>query len=179
MVMAAAMLLTGCILTRESFTPVRYFDLGNPDPSKFSGLKMESGQFSVAGPYRQEMVFRTKDNELVKDSFNRWALTPDDMLSRYLRIALSDVKGKPYSISGNILSFEADMTRKEAVLTVEYKIVAPADGQNVVSEEKTCTFRSKMDGSSAEAFAAAMSAAVADFTASISGGVAGKPVKNK
>jgi len=178
--MAAAMLVSGCVFTRESFTPVRYFDIGNPDPAKFAGIHLNVGQFSVAGPYRQEMVIRTVGNELVKDSFNRWALPPDAMLSRYFRIAFAEGRGRTdYTLSGSILSFEADLPKKEAVLTIEYRLVPPAEDTVAAAVEKTCTFRGKIEGNGAEAFAGAMSSAVAEFANSLAGARAGTAVKTK
>lgn len=167
MVVLAAVLLPGCFMGKETFIPVKYYDIGNPVTSKSTGFQVKTGAFTVIGPYRQEMIFRTEKNELLKDSYSRWALSPDVMLRRYLMLAFADSKGgTDYTISGSILSFEADLSTKEAVFTVEYSI-GSSDSKAAASVERTSTFRRKIDGTGAEAFAGAMSAAVAEFAVSV------------
>ncbi|HCE42438.1 MAG TPA: hypothetical protein DET40_02690 [Lentisphaeria bacterium] len=167
MLSIAVLFLAGCFFTKETFVPVKYYDIGNPDPSKFSKISLKAGAFTVTGPYKQEMVYRSEKNELIKEPYSRWAIAPDVMLRRYLKMAFADGKGKvEYTVTGNILAFEADLARKEAVLTVEYRIT-PSLPANSAYVEKTSTFRKKMDESEAEAFAGAMAGAVSDFAESI------------
>jgi uncharacterized lipoprotein YmbA len=166
MLSLVAFFLAGCVFTKETFVPVKYYDLGNPDPSKFPKISLKAGPFTVTGPYKQEMVYRTEKNELLKEQYNRWALAPDVMLNRYLKMAFTASAGKPeYTITGNVLAFESDLSTKEAVLTVEYSITPSMPAKQ--SYEKTLTFRKKMDGTGAEAFAAAMAGAVKDFADSM------------
>lgn len=167
MLSVAALFISGCFFTKEAFVPVRYYDVGNPDPSRFSKITLKTGAFTVTGPYKQEMIFRSDKNELVKEQYSRWAIAPDMMLKRYLKMAFADGRSKvEYTITGTILSFEADLSRKEAVLTVEYR-VTPSVPANSPYVEKTSTFRKKMNEPGAEAFAQAMAGAVADFADSI------------
>jgi hypothetical protein len=162
----AVLMLTGCVFTKEKFKPVRYFDIGNPEIAK-SPICLKVGSFTVTGPYKQEMVYRTEKNELLKDQYNKWALTPDILLRRYLIIAYPGDSSKELeiTITGNILSFEADILKKEVLFTVEYRITASS---NIATIEKISAFKAKFDDSSPEAFAQAMSHAVSDFTESLS-----------
>ena len=165
MLSLVVLFLGGCVFSKESFVPVKYYDIGNPDPAKFSKISLKPGVFTVTGPYKQEMVRRSEKNELVMEPYSKWAIAPDVMLKRYLKMAFADGGGEvEYAITGNILAFEAD--RQEAVLTVEYRITSsvPSDRACV---EKTSTFRKKIEGSGAGAFAEAMAGAVADFAGSI------------
>lgn len=162
------LMLAGCVFTKEKFKPVRYYDIGNPDVAK-SPICLKVASFTVTGPYRQEMVYRTEKNELLKDQYNKWALTPDILLRRYLKISYpgDSLKESEITITGNILCFEADILKKEALLTVEYRITAKAD-LKIAAIEKTSTFKAKLDDSSPEAFAQAMARTVSDFTESLS-----------
>lgn len=168
MISIAVLTLTGCIFTKEKFNAVRYYDIGNPEVAK-SPICLKVGSFSITGPYKQDMIYRTEKNELIRDQYNKWALTPDVLLRRYLKMSFPGESSKEsgFTITGNILSFEADVQKKEVLFTVEYRIEAQT-GSNVAVLEKTSTFKAKLDGNSPEAFASAMSRAVSDFAENMS-----------
>ena len=168
MMTIAVLMLTGCVFTREKFNPVRYYDIGNPEAVK-SPICLNVGSFTVTGPYKQDMIYRTEKNELLRDQYKRWALTPDILLRRYLKMSFTGEPSKEsgFAITGNILSFEADVMKKEVLFTVEYRITAQANS-NTAAQEKTSTFRAKLEDMSPEAFAEAMSHAVSDFTENLS-----------
>ena len=160
----AVLMLAGCVFTKEKFKPVRYYDIGNPEAAK-SPICLKVGSFAVTGPYKQEMIYRTDKNELLRDQYNKWALTPDILLRRYLKMSFPGESSRELglTIAGNIISFEADVVKKEVLFTVEYRITAQANS-NTAAQEKTSTFRAKLEDMSPEAFAEAMSHAVSDFT---------------
>ena len=164
----AVLMLTGCVFTKERFKPVRYYDIGNPMEAK-SPVCLKVGSFTVTGPYKQEMIYRTEENELSKDQYNKWALTPDILLRRYLKMSFpgETLKEPVTSITGNILSFEADVVKKEVLFTVEYRITSQGNS-NAAVLEKNMSFKAKLDDASPEAFARAMSRAVSDFTENLS-----------
>ena len=168
MMTIAVLMLTGCVFTKEKFNPVRYYDIGNPETAK-SPICLNVGSFTVTGPYKQDMIYRTEKNELLRDQYKRWALTPDILLRRYLKMSFPGETSKEsgFAITGNILSFEADVMKKEVLFTVEYRITAQADS-NIAALEKTSSFKAKLDDMSPEAFSRAMSQAVSDFTESLS-----------
>jgi len=130
---------------------------------------LKVGSFAVTGPYKQEMVYRTEKNELEKDPYNKWALTPDILLRRYLKMSFpGETSREPgTAITGNILSFEADVVKKEVLFTVEYRITSQENSSAAVLE-KNVSFKAKLDDVSPEAFARAMSQAVSAFTESLS-----------
>lgn len=167
MISIAVLMLAGCVFTKEKFHPVRYYDIGNPEAGK-SPICLQVGLFSVIGAYRQDMIYRTEKNELERDQFNKWALTPDILVRRYLKMSFLGESSKEsgFAITGNILSFEADVLKKEVLFTLEYRITTQANPDDAVLE-KTSTFKVTLDDSSPEAFARAMSRAVSDFTESL------------
>ena len=168
MIALAVLFLSGCVFTKEKFNPVRYYDIGNPESAK-SPICLKVGAFTVTGPYKQDMIYRTDKNELIRDQYNKWALTPDILLRRYLKMSFPGESSKEsgLTISGNILSFEADVLKKEVLFTLEYRITAQP-GLNAAALEKTATFKAKLDDPSPEAYAMAMSHAVSDFIESMS-----------
>ena len=121
-------------------------------------------KFSVDGPYKTKMFFRTTSNQLRFDDYNKWVQTPSIMLKRYLKLAF---RSKPmqnhkpqYSVELSILSFEADELTKHAVFIVEYKII------NLTSKNKKIfvkSFSNKMEEINPENFVQAMSTISADF----------------
>lgn len=177
MMSIAALMLAGCVFTKEKFNPVRYYDIGNPSEAK-SQTCLKIGAFTVTGPYKQDMIYRTEKNELLRDQYCKWALTPDILVRRYLKMSFpgESLRESGFAITGNILSFEADLVKKEACLTVEYRLTAQA-GSNTAVLEKTSTFKAKLDDTSPEAFAGAMSRTVSDFAESVSSDL--KKISNK
>lgn len=164
----AALMLAGCVFSKEKFIPVRYYDLGNPDAAK-SPVCLKVGSFAVTGPYKQDMVYRTGKNELLRDQYNKWALGPDILVRRHLKMSFpgETLKEAGFEITGNILAFEADLVKKEVLFTVEYSISSQASSK-IPAQDKISTFKAKFDDASPEAFARAMSLAVSDFTESVS-----------
>lgn len=173
----AVLILTGCVLTKEKFNPVRYYDIGNPVAAK-SPICLNVGPFSVTGPYKQDMIYRTEKNELLRDQYYKWALTPDILVRRYLKMSFpgENLRESGFTITGNILSFEADLVKKEVLFTLEYSISSQASSK-IPAQEKTSTFKAKLDDTSPEAFAGAMSRAVSDFTDSVNSDL--KRISNK
>lgn len=143
--------------------PVTY-DLGIPEPLALP-CKVQINPFRMDGAARFKMMGRIHGNQLETDEYHRWIMPPGPMLTRYLRMAFSESKpacGNKEIISGSILFFEADYTRKTAVLSVEYEI---RSGNSSVPEiRKTVMLRIPFPEQAASpqaAFAAAMQKAAA------------------
>ena len=158
-----SMLLAGCFFTKESYHPVRYFDIGKPEAGKYTAA-VRTVSFTSAGPYKFDVVYRTQQNELVKDDYNKWIQTPETMLENYIRICFASPDSKSdegsVRVAGRILIFEVDITKNETVISVEYKISA-----NDKTIEKTVTYKSTLKDKSPESIAEAMSGSAAKFAA--------------
>ncbi len=109
----------GCALFPASYQKTRYFDLGSP-PSLAAGIDVDS--VSMLGPYKRRMAYRKSDYELLFDDYNSWTLSPERMLEDYLVRALGGDKDSDTKIKVDILRFELDLAKNEAVLTVEYAL---------------------------------------------------------
>jgi len=155
---------SSCIFSTNTFRPVRYYDLGGAEVINNGGPYVRFLKFSVDGPYKTKMLFRTTSNQLRVDDYNKWVQTPSVMLKRYLKLAfrakpLGSVKPQ-YSMELSILSFEADELTKHAVFIVEYKII------NLRSKNEKIFVKSlsrKMENMKAEDFVRVMSKISANF----------------
>lgn len=127
------MFLASCILSPTPFHEVRYHDLGNPDIINANGPYVDFSKFTTSGPYKTKMVFRSENNELQINEYNRWAQSPESLIGRYLQIAFRanppNGNMKKYSVNGTVLVFEADKKKQQAVLIIEYTIVEPYQGK--------------------------------------------------
>ena len=157
-------IFSSCVFSTNTFHPVRYYDLGVAEVINEGGPYVHFLKFSVNGPYKTKIVFRTTSNQLRFDDYNKWVQTPSVMLKRYLKLAFrskpQDKRESQYSVEMSILSFEADELTKHAVLVVEYKII------NLKNENKKIFVKSlsrKMEDMNAEDFVQAMSKISADF----------------
>jgi len=146
----ATVFLAGCALFSKPYHGTKYYDLGTP--GYLPGATVGVDSVTMEGAYKRKMAYRLDDNELTFDDYNSWASAPEQMLERYLTMSLSDVEAKNKAkLTLSILSFELDMKKKEAVLTVEYKLK---------SKDKTLrrrpTIRTKLKSDTPAGFAAAM-----------------------
>lgn len=157
---------SGCVFTTEPYRLVKYHDLGNPDIIDTNGYSVKILPFDMSGPYKHKMVYRTGKNELSSSEYNRWCQTPETMLTRYLKIAFGDRrKGVVFTLSGTIFSFEANMTEKKAVLTVEYEITK-TDTKEILQTD-CLSFRSDLADTTPQTFADAMTEVSAKFAEKI------------
>lgn len=154
-----SLITSGCVFTTEPYRLVKYHDLGNPDIIDTTGYSVKILPFDMSGPYKHKMIYRTDKNELSNSEYNRWVQSPEIMLTRYLKIAFggtpADKRKEPeFTLSGTILSFEADMTEKKAVLTVEYEIIR-SDSKKIL-QTACLSFSSDLSDTTPRTFADAM-----------------------
>lgn len=127
-------LIASCVFSPTSFKSVQYHDLGMPRIINEQGPYVKFDRFLMNGPYKNKMVFRGQNNQLVIDEYNKWAQTPESMLERYMDMAFrgkADSESiKAYSVKVTVMAFEAEINSKKAVLIVEYSIVEPLQGKN-------------------------------------------------
>jgi ABC-type transport auxiliary lipoprotein component len=152
-----ACLFSSCILSPKPFRSVKYHDLGMPSIINKKGPFVEFLRFAMNGPYKNKMVFRAENNQLVIDEYNKWAQTPETMLGRYMALAFRGKSEsdnvKTYSVTATLMAFEADESTENAVLIIEYTIVEPFQGRK---KSFSRTFTTKMKAMSPNDFANAM-----------------------
>ena len=153
--MAVTVLQGGCALFPASYQETRYFDLGDP-PSLNVGIDVDS--VSMLGPYKRRMAYRKSDYELLFDDYNSWTLSPDRMIEDYLGRALGGDKTSGAKIRVDILRFELDLAKNEAVLTVEYTLK---------DRLERSTFATRLSEPPPLGFAKAMGANAADLAKEI------------
>ena len=164
----SAGILSSCMFSPTTFRSVQYHDLGTPEILNEQGPYVNFSHFQLNGPYKNKMVFREKNNQLVIEEYNKWAQTPESMLERYLALAFrakpESGSDKNYVVSAEIMVFEAEISTKQAVLIVEYSIVEPFQGRK---KSFSRTFSQPMPEITTEAFAAAMAEIVVKFAAQL------------
>ena len=157
-------LLTSCVLSPKPFRSVTYHDIGTPEILNTKGPFVTFSRFSMNGPYKNKMVFRTQDNILEIDEYNKWAQAPEVMVGRYMALAF---RGKPesddtkrYSVVATVMVFEAQESSSNALLIVEYTIVEPLQGRK---KSFSRTFTANMKSMNSENLAGAMADIAANF----------------
>ena len=133
----SAVFMGGCgIFSEPSYTVTRNYDLESPPVLNTPGYDVMILPFASETAGRYKMVTRS-GVELYQDEYNRWTQPPALLLTRYLRMALSDngnthQKVLPvYEISGTVLTFEADLKTYTAILCVRYSIMERRTGKIV------------------------------------------------
>ncbi len=128
----AVLLACGCLFRAEPYTPTRYYGLTVP-PALESGYSVDVLPFLMGGPYQGRMVIRMEGNELVNDEYNRWTMSPERLLTRYLHLAFASPGAGSgtceFELGGKVHVFEMDLLRKEAVLLVDYTLKDTESGQ--------------------------------------------------
>lgn len=112
------------------------------------------------------MLYRYGKYKISLDDYNKWSLSPEIMLTRYLISAFAgNSEGKEransYVLSGNINSFEFDMDRKETCFSVEYGIKNQETHKVIL--KNFCTFRQKFTDTAPADLADAMRQTVSLF----------------
>lgn len=156
--------LTGCIFFAEEYTPTSYYDIGRLPEKSCSIAKISV--IRTLGPYKTNMVFRKKNNQLFVDNYSKWMQSPEGLLRSYLLAALGGIEDNMNAplpnLSTDILTFEADCAgdKNYAVLSLKYDIEFDKQGGK---SGGVLTFRSEMKDSSPTAFAEAMTINVSNF----------------
>lgn len=161
-------LSAGCIFFDESYKAVSYYDLKTPENSCPEGLdlKVRIVRNDVSTKYK--MVYRTEDNQILIDDYNKWTQPPGLLVNRYMdsvfRANKTGGRGKDMSLifEGRIVFFEMNMITQKAVFGMDYTITNASDGKALL--QKNAVFCRKFNSVAAREFAAAMSEAVGEFT---------------
>lgn len=157
----SVMFLTGGCFSSPARSSIACYDLQMP------GSVQKQNKFRLLlcsnnSPGRTRMLYRKADNRILQDDNNCWIQTPEQMLMRYINMAYpgesspSTAAGKPADLRLTINAFEFNLQTAEAVLSLEYEYK-----QGRYRKSGTVTIREKSTDSSAGAFSAAMSKAVA------------------
>lgn len=167
---AATAFLAACsfnVIPPSDYKDPKVFDLSSPSPIEGLAYTVEVETFSNECAGRFKMVFREDENRIGIDEYNRWAMTPAAMLTKYLssRFAASPegVRGKKqlFSLDGSVLVCELNTQTKQVCLMVHYFITKPSDDVFRISGTENYTI--PVEDDSAEEFASGMNLAAAQF----------------
>jgi len=92
---SAALLLTGCALSKAPYRPVAYYDIetsgapADPGGAKPLDRALQIGRFVMLGPYKTRMMYRKDAQRLARDEYHRWIQPPEELVARELFRAMS------------------------------------------------------------------------------------------
>ena len=157
-------IISGCCFNS---TPPKteYFTVNTPSAHANYNYHVKAAPFKVDELYGSKMVFFKEPNSIFFDSFNRWAQTPDKMLTSYFNSYFNNpdlpaVKEDyiPIRLNAVILKFECNLTAKECLLCMKVSAVNTSDNKVLFNE--IFIEKQQMNKLAASSFASFMSKAV-------------------
>ena len=171
---AAALLpvLAACnvnVIPPTDFTETRTFDLSSPAPIGDLPFAVDVETFSNECSGRYKMVVREDANRIEVDEYNRWAMPPGAMLTKYLAARFAaqaenhlNRDGKPvFILDGSVLNCELNKMKKQVDLLVHFIIIEPGRDDFRITGTENCTVPA--GEATPEAFADGMNKAAAKF----------------
>ena len=139
-----ALLITGCCINSSPST--EYFTIDTGSTFANYNYNIEISPIASNELYGQKMVFLKTQNSIFFDNFNKWAQTPDKMITSYFDLyfnnpAAPPLKGNytPLKLSANILKLDCNITNKECLLSIKVSVVNSPDNKllsNTIYTEK-------------------------------------------
>ena len=154
---AAVVLLTfsGCFFNSEP-PQIAFYDLQLPAENQ-EQCKFRVVLISNSTPSRTCMLYRQKNNQILQDEYNCWVQLPERMLMRYISMAYPWSKNSSkdlVEVHATITAFEFNAVNNEAVLALNYRM-----NKELAKQSGSVIVREKVNASTPEEFAAAMSRA--------------------
>ena len=134
-------------LAPAKYSPVNTYDLGHIEQTN---IKLNVGSIDQNGPYNSKMISRVTPQKLELNEFERWAQSPDLILTNFFKKAFQPTND--LTLNGEIIAFENNILSGQATLTFQYKLT---QGGRTIEEG---IFNGKEpSGADSQEFAAAMS----------------------
>jgi ABC-type uncharacterized transport system auxiliary subunit len=158
------MIVSGCCFNS---TPPKteYFTIANPSVHARYNYHIQVAPFQANDLYGSKMVFFKEPHSVFFDGFNRWAQTPDKMLTSFFNLyfnnSISPVLKKryiPIQLNAVILRFECNMTKKECLLCINVSAINTSEKKLLFNEIYLET--QQMNKLTASSFASSMFKAV-------------------
>lgn len=169
------LILPACLSPGE-YDPVQYYDLRMDtevsEAAESTGLKVAVRPLDYARAYKQSIVIRSQDNQLIYDDMNRWVELPREMITRELVDVLLDTRAfndVAYStdISAPNLLVQGELRKfdwvQEGEAAAEMRIDLRDRRSDTLLWSDTLRASRPVSGDDAAAFASAMSEAVAEI----------------
>lgn len=140
---AIIVLCGGCNIFPEiKKTKVNYFEIGFDEKDKSQpkeNYRIIVNRVEAEGPYYQRMVFKTSENSVDFDEYNRWSQSPSKMLKNYLKLALNNPdmnvpEERQFILNANILRFDSDLEDNTSNLVLEVDIKRKSDDACVLNK---------------------------------------------
>jgi ABC-type uncharacterized transport system auxiliary subunit len=173
MLMLAMPLLGGCFF--ETYHESHNFDLGQAEPCCPEKIVIEVQDFENLSGAGQKMRYRAEQYRIVIDGYNKWAQSPDAMISRHFMAAFSQPGGnmlgeRSYILSGTLNSFEINLTTKTVSVQITCQLKERKTGDIKLRKEFSASASFRQD--SPVEFAEAASKAVRELAEKLGAGIA-------
>jgi hypothetical protein len=152
----------------ESKTNVSYYDLGYPAPVYLEGITLNITPFLNYSEVSSEMLYRVEKNKINYDSTNRWAKSPNILLTTFFKNSLKgnhNFKKHPgnqpvnMTLCGAVTAFDIDLQNKKTVFEINYKI--RYKGKIILVQNKV--FERKFNKENPSIFASSMSSSATEL----------------
>ena len=142
-----------------------YFTINTPSVYTNYNYQVKVSPFKVDELYGSKMVFFKEPNSIFFDCFNRWAQTPDKMLTTFFNFYFNNPASPsikkdyiPIRLNAVILKFECNLTKKECLLCMKVSAVNISDKKILFNE--IYIEKQQINSLTASSFASSMSRAV-------------------
>ena len=162
----AVLIVSGCsFLPTPSNRPINYYDIGFPGKTYHTGANLVINPLTGRAGQELRMVFRDSSNRIKFDTFNRWSCSPNELVRRFLQLALKDKSDSTpdLAVRGEIIRFDGSLNKKCVNLVIKFTLTPPSDNDNILSQKiyKTTVPVTEIK---ATAYAEAMSSAMNTIT---------------
>ena len=145
---------------------IHYYSIGSPTSIPLN-YNVQVLSVLSNGNNQQEILFTKSDTQIAVDGLNNWILTPNELVQRYLTLALSpthpNTSKKHIQLSAKLLTFESNLKNKTTTIAL---LVTLSNGSTIHSEKLFCATK-KVAGNTATAYANAMHETISDITKQI------------
>lgn len=119
------LLFSGCALLEDPEVRIpAFYDLDAGKTENISSVPVTFRNFADISGNGIRMVRRLKGGEITFDDLNRFSAPPSQLIRRRLTelFAVSADNGETVRISGTLLRLEADCSKKEALMEIDYTL---------------------------------------------------------
>ena len=170
LLLTVSLFLQSCV--SEDKSTVSYYDLGIPSPIYLEGINLDITPFLNYSEVSSEMLYRVGSNKIGYDQANRWARSPNILITAFFRNSLKinkenggyiDNKFASMTLSAAVTAFDIDLQNKKTIIGINYKILYK--GNIVLVQNKI--FEQKFEKEIPSAFASSMSLSAAELLKTI------------
>ena len=164
LILPVVLITSGCCFNSDS-PKTEYFTVSGQSEHSQYNYHIDIAPFTIDQLYGSKMVFLREPNSVFFDSYNRWAQTPDKLVTSYFNTFFNNPASQsleksiiPIRLNAEIFKFECNLTNKECLLCM--KVTATNTSDNTKLFTQVFTEKLQMNKLTASSFANSMARAV-------------------